>query len=56
MKQLESEGAKNGVHAVQIDVTSDDSIKAAAKEVEEKFGRLDVSCFLLLSAKKERWV
>lgn len=42
VKQLESEGAKNGVHAVQIDVTSDESIKAAAKDVEEKFGRLDV--------------
>lgn len=49
VKQLEKEGAKNGVHAVQIDVGSSDSVKKAAKEVSEKFGKLDVrhSCPLL---------
>ncbi|EIM79897.1 NAD-P-binding protein [Stereum hirsutum FP-91666 SS1] len=41
-KQLEKEGAKNGVHVVQIDVGSSDSVKRAAKEVSEKFGKLDV--------------
>lgn len=43
VRQLEKEGAKNGVHAVQIDVGSSDSVKRAAKEVSEKFGKLDVS-------------
>lgn len=41
-RQLEKEGTKNGVHAVQIDVASSDSVRKAAKEVSEKFGKLDV--------------
>lgn len=35
------------IHPVQIDVTSDDSIYAAAKHVQEKFGYLDI---LMLNA------
>lgn len=42
VKQLENEGAKHGVHALQIDVASSESVKKAATEVAEKFGRLDV--------------
>lgn len=42
VKQLEKEGAKNGVHALQIDVASSESVKRAATEVAEKFGKLDV--------------
>lgn len=43
VKQLEKDGAKHGVHGIQIDVADDETIKSAVKEVEEKFGRLDVS-------------
>lgn len=42
VKQLEADGAKNGVHTLQIDVADDESILKAVKEVETKFGRLDV--------------
>ncbi|PPK68321.1 SDR family oxidoreductase [Actinokineospora auranticolor] len=34
--------AELGVESVELDVTSDDSIAAAAKELDERFGRLDV--------------
>lgn len=44
VKQLQSEGAKYGVHALHIDVGSDESIAKAVGEVEARFGRLDVSC------------
>lgn len=43
VKQLEKDGAKYGVHGLQIDLADDESIRRAAKEVEEKFGRLDAS-------------
>lgn len=42
VKQLEGDGAKQGVYPLQINIVDDSSIKQAAKEVEEKFGRLDV--------------
>lgn len=42
VKQLEKDGAKHGVHALQIDVASSDSVRKAAAEVAERFGRLDV--------------
>ena len=32
------------VEAIQIDITSDESIKAAAETVEKKYGRLDIVC------------
>ncbi|EIM79904.1 NAD-P-binding protein [Stereum hirsutum FP-91666 SS1] len=41
-KQLETDGAKHGVFPLQIDVASAESVQKAAKEVEERFGRLDV--------------
>lgn len=47
VKLLESDGAKHGVHALQIDVASSESVKKAAEEVAEKFGRLDVRRFHL---------
>lgn len=42
VKQLETDGAKHGVHGLQIDIADDESIRKAAREVEAKFGRLDV--------------
>lgn len=42
VKQLEADGAKHGVYPLQINITDDQSIKKAAKEVEDKFGKLDV--------------
>jgi NAD(P)-dependent dehydrogenase (short-subunit alcohol dehydrogenase family) len=35
-------GIDGDVHAVALDVTDDASVAAAAKEIEERFGRLDV--------------
>lgn len=42
VRQLKNDGAKNGVHPLQIDVASADSVRRTATEVEEKFGKLDV--------------
>lgn len=42
VKQLHDEGIHEGVEAIQIDVTSEESLAAAAKLVGDKFGRLDV--------------
>ncbi|KAK4504404.1 hypothetical protein PRZ48_005320 [Zasmidium cellare] len=41
VKNLQSQGLKD-CEALEIDVNSNDSIAKAAKEVEQKFGRLDV--------------
>lgn len=49
VKQLETDGAKHGVFPLQIDVASAESIQKAAKEVEERFGKLDVSVFFDLA-------
>ena len=40
MKQLESEGL--GPEFIKLDVSDQDSIQAARKIVEEKYGRIDV--------------
>lgn len=50
VKQLETDGAKHGVFPLQIDVASAECIQKAAKEVEERFGKLDVSLFDDLAA------
>lgn len=42
VKQLHEEGMGEGVEAIQIDITSEESLAAAAKQVGEKFGKLDV--------------
>lgn len=42
VKQLQEEGIGEGVEAIQIDITSEESLAAAAKQVSDKFGRLDV--------------
>ncbi|KAF1947325.1 NAD(P)-binding protein [Clathrospora elynae] len=41
VKQLKSKGLPGKVEVLQIDVNSEDSITKAAKEVEEKYARLD---------------
>lgn len=48
VKQLEKDGANHGVFPLQIDVASAESIHKAAKEVEERVGKLDVSLFSTL--------
>ncbi|KAI9712658.1 MAG: hypothetical protein M1820_001279 [Bogoriella megaspora] len=40
--KIESTGSKGTLSVVQLDVTDENSIKAAAAQVEEQFGRLDV--------------
>lgn len=50
VRQLVADGAQHdGVHPLQIDMTNDETIRNAARAVEEKFKRLDVSwnCFPL---------
>lgn len=42
VKRLQGEGLGDAVEAVQLDVTDEDSLAAAAKAVGDKFGRLDV--------------
>ncbi|KAG8161003.1 hypothetical protein KVR01_009267 [Diaporthe batatas] len=43
VKRLQEEdGVGEGVEAIQIDITSEESLAAAAKQVGDKFGRLDV--------------
>lgn len=43
VEQLRGEGIGEGaVEAIQIDITSEDSLAAAARLVGDKFGRLDV--------------
>lgn len=42
VKQLREEGIGDGVEAIQVDITSEESLAAAAKLVGDKFGRLDV--------------
>lgn len=42
VKQLQGEGIGEGVEAVQINITDEESLTAAAKLVSDKFGRLDV--------------
>lgn len=42
VKQLQEEGIGEGVEAIQVDITSEESLAAAAKQVSDKFGRLDV--------------
>lgn len=41
-QQLKKDGASHGVHPLQIDVASTESVRRAAAEVKEKFGKLDV--------------
>ena len=42
VNQLHDEGIGEGVEVIEIDVTSEESLAAAAKHVGDKFGRLDV--------------
>ncbi|KAK7720285.1 hypothetical protein SLS63_009957 [Diaporthe eres] len=42
VKQLQGEGVGDGVEAIQVDITSEESLAAAAQLVGDKFGRLDV--------------
>jgi NAD(P)-dependent dehydrogenase (short-subunit alcohol dehydrogenase family) len=42
VKKIKAEGAVSSVETIQLDTTSDESVKAAAQTVKEKFGRLDV--------------
>ena len=43
VEELVKEGAsREALDAVQIDVTDDESIEAAVKSIEGKYGRLDV--------------
>lgn len=42
VKQLHDEGVGEGVEAIQIDITSEESLAVAAKHVDDKFGKLDV--------------
>ncbi|KAL8835047.1 MAG: hypothetical protein Q9170_003475 [Blastenia crenularia] len=41
IKELQSEQPKGTVELIQVDVTSEDSVAAAAKTVEKKHGKLD---------------
>lgn len=42
VKQLWEQDIAEGVEAIQVDITSEESLAAAAKLVGDKFGRLDV--------------
>lgn len=42
VKQLQDEGIGEGVEAIQVNITSEESLAAAARLVSDKFGRLDV--------------
>jgi NAD(P)-dependent dehydrogenase (short-subunit alcohol dehydrogenase family) len=42
VQELRKLGVKSPIGTLQIDVTSDDSLRAAVQTVESKFGRLDV--------------
>lgn len=42
VKGLQSEGHGGTVEAIQIDITNEESLAAAAQSVGDKFGRLDV--------------
>ncbi|PVH94491.1 short chain dehydrogenase/reductase family protein [Periconia macrospinosa] len=42
VKQLKDAGVTASIDTQQLDVTDDDSISAAVKAIEEKYGRLDV--------------
>lgn len=42
VKQLQGEGVGDGVETIQVDITSEESLAAAAQLVGDKFGRLDV--------------
>ncbi|KAI4100254.1 MAG: hypothetical protein LQ339_005561 [Xanthoria mediterranea] len=41
LKELQSQQPKGTVEVIQVDVASEDSVAAAAKEVENRHGRLD---------------
>ncbi|KAK7742361.1 hypothetical protein SLS53_004506 [Cytospora paraplurivora] len=42
VKDLQAEGHGDAVEAIQIDITDEESLAAAAKLVDDRFGRLDV--------------
>jgi NAD(P)-dependent dehydrogenase (short-subunit alcohol dehydrogenase family) len=42
VKKIEGKSPQSKVEAILIDVNSDESIRTAVKDIESKFGRLDV--------------
>jgi NAD(P)-dependent dehydrogenase (short-subunit alcohol dehydrogenase family) len=54
IEKLEALGLSAKFEALEITITDDDSIRAAAKSVEERFGKLDGKCSLKRQRKRKK--
>lgn len=53
VQKLRDSGIQAALEVVQLDVTSDEQIEAAAERVKKKYGRLDGECLAYLTQKME---